>query len=105
MAGRRRERDPATERILAARQAALTAISKHPLAGDWRPRSTRKRERIEKGVLAKVFGNRTPVDPVEMAYWRGFVEGMEWFVAVPDKAEASFERFLRERGVTEGVTS
>lgn len=101
----RSRRNPETERVLAARQAALTSISKHANWPEMVAEVGRKRERIEKIVKAKVFGGRDPVDPIEMAYWRGFVEGMEWFVAVPEKAEASFERFLREHGVTEGVTS
>jgi hypothetical protein len=101
----RPRRDPDVERVLAQRQAALTALTKHASWPELQAEVGRKRERIEKTVLVKVFGNRTPIDPVEMAYWRGFVEGMDWFAGVPEVAEAKFERFLRERGVTEGVTS
>jgi hypothetical protein len=99
-------KDPETERILAQRQASLTALTKHPSWPELQAEVGRKRARIEKTVLVKVFGNRDPVDQIEMAYWRGFVEGMEWHAGVPEVAEGRFERYLRSRGVgvTEGVT-
>jgi hypothetical protein len=101
-----RRRDPEAERVLAQRQANLTALTQHPSWPELQAEVGRKRARIEKTVTVKVFGGREPVDPIEMAFWRGFVEGMEWFAGVPEVAEARFERYLRDRGVgaTEGVT-
>jgi hypothetical protein len=94
-----------TQRVLTNRQANLTALSKHPSWPELQAEVARKRERIEKLVLAKTLSIAKPVDPVEMAYLRGFVHGMDWFASVPDQAEAALERFLRAQGVNlEGVT-
>jgi hypothetical protein len=103
---RRRVISEETQRALVSRQANLTALTKHPSWSELQAEVGRKRVRIEKVVLAKTLASAKPVDPVEMAYLRGFVHGMNWFSSVPDQAEAALERFLREQGVTlEGVTS
>ena len=100
----RRRLDPDAQRILASRQAALTAVSQHPSWPELVAEVGRKRARIEKVVLAKTLGSPKAVDPIEMGYLRGFVQGMEWFAAVPEQAEASLERFLKAQGVNvEGV--
>jgi hypothetical protein len=100
----RRQVSEETQRILAGRQAALTSISQHPNWPELVAEAGRKRERIEKIVLAKSLGGVAPVDPIEIAYLKGFVHGVEWFTSVPEVAEAALERFLRTQGV-EGVTS
>jgi hypothetical protein len=95
----RRRVSPETERVLLARQAALTALTQHPSWEELVEEVGRKRTRIEKIVLAKTLSGAQPVDPIEMSFLRGFVAGMEWFARVPAQAEASLERFLKEQGV------
>jgi hypothetical protein len=88
------------------RQGALTAISQHPGWPELQAEVERKKTRIEKVVLAKTLGVAGAVDPIEMAYLRGFLHGMNWFAQVPEVAEATLERFLKAQGVKlEGVTS
>jgi hypothetical protein len=100
---RRRQVSEETQRVLTARQAALTALSKHPSWPELQAEVGRKRERIEKLVLTKALGNKPPANPTELAYLAGFVHGMNWFAQVPDVAEGQLERFLRDQGVLEGV--
>ena len=99
MARPRRKLDPETQRVLISRQAALTALTQHPSWPELEAEVGRKRQRIEKLVLAKALGSKEAVDPVEIAYLRGFVHGMDWFARVPPSAEATLERFLRDQGV------
>jgi hypothetical protein len=92
-----------TRRVLAGRQAALTSLTKHPNWQELVDEVARRRKRIEKTVLTIVFGP-APVDTLELAYWRGVVDGIEWFARVPTKAESSLEKFLKEhasKGVEE----
>lgn len=81
---------------LVNREAALTALTKHPSWETLVAEMERKRERIEKVVLAKALVAHAPVDPVEMAYWHGLVDGIEWILKRPSAAEAKLERALRE---------
>jgi hypothetical protein len=99
----RRKIDPEAERLLHQRQAELTALTQHPSWPTMVGEVARKRARIEKGILTKVLAVDAPVDPIEMAYFHGLVDGIEWFVKVPANAEVRLERFLREQGVLEGV--
>ena len=50
-----RRRDPETERVLAQRQATLTALTKHPSWPELQAEVARKRARIEKTVMVKVL--------------------------------------------------
>jgi hypothetical protein len=100
----RRRVDPETQRVLASRQATLTALTQHPSWPELEAEVGRKRARIEKIVLAKTLTSPRPVATEELAFYRGFVAGMEWFSRVPAQAEGSLERFLKEQGVSvEGV--
>lgn len=103
MAARRRKLDPDAERILHQRQAELTALSQHPAWPTLVDEVGRKRARIEKGILIKALVANDPVDPIEMAYFRGLVDGIEWLVKQPPAAEARLEKYLRDQGVLEGV--
>ena len=97
---RRRRIDPDTQRVLMTRAADLTALSSHPSWPELQAEVGRKRERIEKLILAKALGSKDVVDPMELQYLKGFVHGMDWFSQVPVQAEGTLERFLREQGVT-----
>jgi hypothetical protein len=99
----RRRIDPEAERVLHQRQAELTALTTHPAWPTLVGEVERKRARVEKGILTRTLALDAPVDPIEMAYFRGLVDGIEWLVKVPPQAEMRLERFLREQGVLEGV--
>ena len=93
-----------TQRVLAGRQAALTSIAQHPNWPELVAEVGRKRERIEKVVLARALGTPGATDQYELEFYRGFIAGMTWIAQVPNVAEGALERFLREQGM-EGVTS
>jgi hypothetical protein len=95
----RRRVDPETQRELMIRQAALTALTKHPSWPELEAEVDRKAKRIEALILARTLGSRDPVDPYEMRWLSGFVSGMRWFSQVPVHAESTLERFLKEQGI------
>jgi hypothetical protein len=86
-------------RVLAQRQATLTALSKHASWAELEAEVDRKEQRLQKLVLAKVLGGSGEFNQREIDYLRGFVQGMKWLVAVPVTAESSLERFLQAQGV------
>jgi hypothetical protein len=102
---RRRRLNDETQRELLARQGALTSLTKHPAWPDLQAEVMRKRQRIEKLVLAKTIAAKPgTINEPEITWLSGFIAGMEWFSQVPEQAEASLERFLKAQGVAlEGV--
>ena len=88
-----------SERDLIGRQAALTALQKHPSWPDLVDEVERKVRKIEKVVLNMTLVRGGAVDSEQLAYLRGFVHGMRWLTAVPQSAEGSLERYLRKQGV------
>jgi len=100
---RRRLSTEAREK-LARTQASLTALAQHPSWPDFEDEIERKSMRIEKHVLAVTLGSNKPINPEEISYWRGFIQGMRWLGAVPTGAENRLEVYLRQQGVQlEGV--
>ena len=85
--------------LLQRRQAALTALTTHPSWPELEEVLRIKEEKIENHVLAITLGTPNPIDEAEVNYWRGFVQGMRWFNAVPNRAERRLESYLRKRGV------
>lgn len=91
-----------TRQTLARRQAALTALTKHPSWDELKDEVGRKRGQIEKQILARMIPQMRPTTPInepELFFLRGFIAGMEWFAAVPELAEESLTRFLTARGI------
>jgi len=103
----RRRLTPEAREQLTRRQAALTGLSKHPSWPDFEAEIALKEERIQKAVLARTLG-AAPADPVndlDIVYWRGFIQGMRYLLAVPTGAENKLEQFLRSQGIQpEGVS-
>jgi len=84
-------------RDLMARQAALTALTKHPSWHDFLATVDEKIERVEKAMLSKTLYLRGPLEVEEVYYWRGFIHGLRYLVAAPEGAEARLEHFLHEQ--------
>jgi len=94
-----------TQQVLLARQAALTALTKHPSWEEFVAETDRRLKQIEKIVLANTLGGGprgTLFDQRHVDYLRGFANGMKWLVAVPANAENSLERELRKQGIKTG---
>lgn len=54
--------------------------------------------RNEESVSKLVFRTRTPVDPVEVEYFRGFRQGVKYVLeGLPNEIQAEFKRFLAEK--------
>ena len=100
----RRRLSPEAQQTLIRRQAALTALTQHPSWPELEAEVGRKAERLEKHVLAVTLGSRRPIPIEEIEYLRGFIQGMRWLVAVPNRAETTLEQYLRAQGIQlEGV--
>jgi len=101
----RRRLSEAQARNLMTTQSALTALGQHPSWPDLQQVVADKEQTIRKVIVAQALGPN-PVDQRQADYLRGFVHGMRWFLAVPDQAEATLERFLKQQGIsTEGSGS
>jgi hypothetical protein len=100
-----RKLSPEEERELLLTQSALTALTQHPSWHDLVKAMEEKRSWIERTILRRVLVDKKPVDPVEMSYWHGFVEGIEYFVRVPANAENRLEHILRRQAVGNGRSS
>jgi hypothetical protein len=90
--------DPEQERLLIARQAALTALTSHPSWVELEAETDRRLAQIEKMILARALGgaqSAPPFDQRQVDYLRGFANGMRWIRAVPSSAEATLENFLK----------
>jgi hypothetical protein len=104
---RPRKLTPQAREALTRRQAALTALSSHPSWASFEEEIALKEERIHKAVLARTLGAAPsdPINEVDIYYWRGFIQGMRYLLAVPTGAENKLEQFLRSQGVQlEGVS-
>jgi dephospho-CoA kinase len=91
-------------RDLLTRQAALTALTQHPSWPELEAELNRKEERVRKGVLAKALAGGPTAGSLtleEMAFWRGFLQGMRYVIAVPVGAEDRLERLLTRPRKTE----
>jgi hypothetical protein len=98
----RRTFDEKTREALVRRQAALTALTKHPSWPEFKDEVKRKRDKLERQILVRMIPQARPTEPVDQAelfYLRGFIAGMEWFSSVPEEAESSLARFLGDRGI------
>lgn len=93
----RRRLNEAEQRDLMTRQAALTALTKHPSWGDFENEVGLKVDRVERNVLAQTLRTREPINELDIVYWRGFIHGLRWLVAAPAGAEARLDSFLRQQ--------
>lgn len=54
----------------------------------------------EESVKRLLFRTRSPVDPVEIEYSRGFYQGVIYVLdGLPNTMKAEFEKLLRDEGV------
>jgi len=83
-----------TKRVLMQRQAAFTALSKHPSWPEFEDEVGRKVTRLEKVIVARVLNSTSEFTQREIDYMRGFVNGMKWLAAVPAGAESRLENYL-----------
>lgn len=101
-------RTPEGQAILRARQAALTALTKHPSWPELEAEVERKIEMVKKRLMALAFsggekGLELPQRQVD--YLRGWVDGIQMVFKVPTMAEQSLERFLQQQAAKEGAAS
>jgi hypothetical protein len=85
------------------RQANLTALSQHPAWDTLKAEMEVKRSQIERRFVARsLYGGETRgvLEPEAVGYLRGFLAGMTYFLAVPEHAEGSLERFFKRHGIT-----
>jgi len=101
---RRRGLSDSQERQLLNTQAELTALTKHPSWPILESAILGKRERLERTLVANAM-TKDGVSLEMQAYIRGFIHGMNYFALVPSNAEARLERYLRDHGITQEVTS
>src|SRR3954471_14465085 len=99
----RRKMSETQQRDLMTRQAALTALTKHPSWSDFENEVELKVDRIEGNVLAQTLRTREPINELDIVYWRGFIHGLRWLVAAPAGAEARLESFLRQQSEEEAA--
>lgn len=88
-------------RQLQERAARLAALTQHPSYKEWRDEMERRIERDHKRLLAEMLSGK-PADQRDLDYTRGFWAGMRYALTVPDKAEDTLTRALRQR---EGAAS
>jgi hypothetical protein len=84
-----------TRLVLMQRQAAFTALAKHPSWPEFEEEVGRKIARLEKVILARVLSSTAEFSQREIDHMRGFVNGMKWLVAVPTGAETRLENYLQ----------
>lgn len=84
-----------------SRKAALAALANHPSWPELEAEIETKVDKIQKLVLADVFGAKggRPLSERDLIYLRGFVWGMRHIVGISHTAEISLERFLREQNI------
>jgi len=80
------------------RKANLTALVQHPSWPDLVSAVGERQAAIEKIVLARTLYGRTPMQPMEVGFYKGFIAGMRFFLAVGSTAEGALERYLTEHG-------
>lgn len=88
-----------TAQVLAQRAQRLAALTQHPSYREWCDEMDRRVERDQRRLVADVTSGK-PVDQRLIDYTRGFWAGMRYALNVPDKAEDTLERALRQ---TEGA--
>jgi len=103
--GRRRALSDDQERELLNTQAELTALSKHPSWPTLERVIDQKERRLHKRLLAQALHGLDGVSPRAQAYAAGYIDGMRYFLLVPENAEARLEQALKEYGITQEVTS
>ena len=87
-------------RELMLTQADLTALTSHPSWPTLEREVRRKEERWHKQVLALTLGSGNYTHE-QIAFIRGFIAGMNWFIAVPSNAESRLEELLKREGIKE----
>jgi hypothetical protein len=93
-----RQRTEQERRALVLRGGALAALSQHPSWPELEDEVKRKEERLRKHILSR-FLSTEAVDQRQVDYLRGFINGMNWLVAVPTSAEDTLERYLKQQGI------
>lgn len=96
---RRRSRlSEVEQRNLMTMKANLAALSKHPSWPELEEVVRIHIGQIEKQVLRETLYART-VDPENIHFLRGVIEGLKYLADIPSKAERSLESMLREQGI------
>ncbi len=63
----------------------------------FREEASKKLEKHESEVSRLVFKSRTPVDPIEIEYFRGFRQGVMYVLdGLPNEAAKELERKLKQ---------
>jgi hypothetical protein len=96
-----RRRTEQERRDLMAQQAALSALMQHPSWPSFEQTINEKARRVEASVVSHTLHSRERLDEEYLYYWRGFVHGLRYLVAVPSGAEGRLNNLLREIPQTE----
>ena len=81
---------------LIRRSAALHALSKHPDYPRLQAEAENKIGRMGRQLVADMVTLGKPADQRLIDYTRGWIDALHWAVNLPDKAEDTLERALRE---------
>jgi hypothetical protein len=83
-----------TQRVIEQRGAALAALSKHPSYNEWVAEIHRRKERDLRKLVTDALRSGKPVDQREFDRVRGFWQGAEYAVGVPEHAEDTLTKAL-----------
>jgi hypothetical protein len=99
MRARRKPPNEEQQRRLITRGGALAALAQHPSWPDMQEEVKLKEEKLRSLVLTMALSPNKPIDQRQADFVRGFIAGINWFVAVPDGAASRLETYLREHGI------
>jgi hypothetical protein len=99
----RRRYSEQEQRRLTITAGNLASLKNHPAWPDLRAAIADKQERLRKTIMAEALNRSKPINQREIDYRQGFIQGMEYMVAVCEGAESRLEQLFEQTAEGSGT--